>query len=34
MKEKEEPPEKEINEIEARNLSNIEFKVKVIRMLK
>ena len=34
MKEKKECPEKELREIEASNLSNIEFKVMVIRMLK
>ena len=31
---KEESPEKQVNEIEASNLSDIEFKVMVIRMLK
>ena len=34
MKEKEEYPEKELSEIEANNLSDIEFNVMVIRMLK
>ena len=34
MKEKEEGPEKEIKSIEASNLSDIEFKVMVLRMLK
>ena len=34
MKEKEESPEKELNEIEASNFSDTEFKVMVIRMLK
>ena len=34
MKEKKECPEKELRKIEASNLSNIEFKVMVIRMLK
>ena len=34
MKEKEDSPEKELNEIEASNVSDIEFKVMVIRMLK
>ena len=34
MKEKEESPEKELIEIKASNLSNIEFKVMVIRMFK
>ena len=34
MKGKEEAPEKELSEIEASNLSNIEFKVMVIRMFK
>ena len=33
-KEKEGSPEKELNEIEARNLSDIEFKVMVVLMLK
>ena len=33
-KEKEEFPEKELNEIEASKLSDIEFKVMFIRMLK
>ena len=33
-KEKEESPEKELNEIEASNLSNIENKIMVIRLLK
>ena len=34
QKEKEEYPEKELSEIEANNLSDIEFNVMVIRMLK
>ena len=34
MREKEEPQEKELIEIEASNLSDMEFKVMVIRMLK
>ncbi|XP_070263600.1 large ribosomal subunit protein eL39-like [Myotis yumanensis] len=34
MKEKEESPEKELNDMEASNLSDKEFKVRVIRMLK
>ena len=34
LKGMEESPEKELNEIEANNLSDIEFKVMVIRMLK
>ena len=34
QKEKEEYPEKELNEIEVTNLLDIEFKVMVIRMLK
>ena len=34
MKEKEDSPEKELNETEASNVSDIEFKVMVIRMLK
>ena len=34
MKEKEEPQEKELIEMEASNLSDMEFKVMVIRMLK
>ena len=34
MKEKEESPEKELNEIEVSNLSDIEFKLMVKRMLK
>lgn len=34
MKEKEETPEKELNKMEASNLSDIEFKVMVIKMLK
>ena len=34
MKEQEKSPEKEVNEMEASNLSDIEFKVEVIRMLK
>ena len=33
MKEEEKSPEKELNEVEASNLSDIEFKVMVIRML-
>ena len=34
MKEEEESPEKELNEIEVSKLSDIEFKVMVIRMFK
>ena len=34
MKKKEESPEKELNEIETSNLSDIELKIMVIRMLK
>ena len=34
MKEKKESPDKRLNEIEARNLSDTEFKEMVIRMLK
>ena len=34
MKGKEEYPEKELNEIEASDLSHTEFKIRVIRMLK
>ena len=34
MKEKEESPEKELHEIEVIKLSDIEFKIMVIRMLK
>ena len=34
LKGKEESLEKELNEIEASNLSDIEFKIRVIRMLK
>ena len=34
MKGKEESPEKELNEIEANNYSDIEFKIMVIRMPK
>ena len=34
MKEKEDSPEKELNETEASNVSDIEFKVMGIRMLK
>ena len=30
---KEESPEKELNEIEASNLSELEFKIRVIRMI-
>ena len=33
-KEKEGSPEKELNEIEARNLSDIEFKIVVMKMFK
>ena len=33
MKEPENSPEKELNEMEASNLSDIEFKVMVIKML-
>ena len=33
MKEQKESPEKELNEMEASNLSHIEFKVMVTRML-
>ena len=33
-KEMEESPEKELNEIEASNLSDTEFKIMVLRMLK
>ena len=34
MKEKEKSPKKELSEIEASNLSDVEFKVMVIKMLK
>ena len=34
MKGQEKSPEKELNEMEASNLSDIEFKVMIIRMLK
>ena len=34
MKEKENIPEEELNEMEANNLSDTEFKVMVIRILK
>ena len=34
LKEKEESPEKEINEIEASHLSDTELKIMIIRMLK
>ena len=34
MKEKEKSPEKELNEMEARNLQDTKFKATVLRMLK
>ena len=34
MKEQEKSPEKELNEMEANNFSDMDFKVMVIRMLK
>ena len=33
MKEQENSPEAELNEMEARNLSDIDFKVMIIRMI-